>query len=65
LEVIVKVDKRKKSEMPDLRHGVEGSVVVKDTNENFAGKSPNTGGSGAVPVSPDVNTPAAGQTTHE
>ena len=65
LEVSVKIDKRKKLGMPDLRHGVEGSVLVKDTDENFAGKAPNTVDSGSMPVSPDVGVPAVGQTTHE
>ena len=60
----MKVDKRKKLEMPDLRHGVKGSVAVKDTNENFAGKPPSTNASGPKPASPDLDEPA-GQTTHE
>jgi hypothetical protein len=58
-------DKSKKLEKPDLRHGVEGSVLIKDTNENFAGKSPNTAEPGAAPVGPGVGVPAAGQATHE
>lgn len=57
--------KRKKLEKPDLRHGVEGSVLVKDTNENFAGRSPSTTGSGPTSVGPGVGVAAAGQTTHE
>ena len=64
LEVVVKAGKRKKSEAPDLRR-VEGSVFVKDTNENFAGKVPNTAESGAQPVNPGVGVPATGQATHE
>jgi hypothetical protein len=58
-------DKRKKLEKPDLRHGVEGSILIKDTNENFAGKSPSTTESGPAPVDPGVGVPAAGQATHE
>ena len=61
----MKVDKHKKLKSPDLRHGVEGSVLVKDTNENFAGKAPNTVEGGSEPVSPTVGVAAAGQTTHE
>jgi len=60
----VKVDKGKKLAMPDLRHGVQGSVLVTDTNQNFAGKSPAKTDSGAKPASPDFGVPA-GQTTHE
>jgi hypothetical protein len=62
---VVKVDKHKKLAVPDLRHGVKGSVAVKDTNENFAGKPPDTIDSGSIPASPDVGVPAAGQTSHE
>jgi hypothetical protein len=65
LETIMKVDKLKKLVKLDLRHGVEGSVPVKDTNETFVGKSPNTAESGSAPVGPGVGVPAAGQTTHE
>jgi hypothetical protein len=65
LEVSVKIDKRKKLGMPDLRHGLEGSVLVKDTNENFVGKFPDAVESGSGLISPDVGVPAAGQTTHE
>jgi hypothetical protein len=56
-------DKRKKFEKLDLRR-VEGSVLVKDTDENFAGKSPGTE-SGPAPVSPGIGVAAAGQATHE
>lgn len=56
-------DKRKKFEKPDLRR-VKGSVLVKDTDENFSGKSPGTE-SGPAPVSPGFGVPAAGQATHE
>ena len=48
------MEKHKKLEMPDLRHGVEGSVVVKDTNEYFAVKSPNTVDDGSMPASPNI-----------
>ena len=61
----MKVDKRKKLAMPDLRHGVEGRILVTDANENFAGNSPDTVESGSGPVGSDVGVPAAGQTTHE
>jgi hypothetical protein len=64
LEIAVEANKGKKSEMPDLRHGVKGSVAVKDTNENFAGKSPSTDASGPKPASPELDEPA-GQATHE
>jgi hypothetical protein len=64
LEVVVKANKRKKSETPDLRHGVKGSVAVKDTNENFAGKRSSANASGPKTASPDFDEPA-GQTTHE
>jgi hypothetical protein len=65
LEVVVKAEKRKKPEAPDMRHGVQGSVLIKDTNENFAGKAPDTAEAGAEPVNPGVGVPAAGQATHE
>jgi hypothetical protein len=64
-EVVMNTDKRKKLEKPDLRHGVEGSVLVKDDNENFAGKSPSTAESGSAEVGPGFGVPAAGQATHE
>jgi len=64
LEVVVKANKGKKSERPDLRHGVKGSVAVKDTNENFAGQPSSTNASGPKPTSPGFDEPA-GQTTHE
>lgn len=64
LEVIVKVNKGKKPEAPDLRHGVKGSVAVKDTNENFAAKSPSANASDLKPASPDLGEPE-GQGTHE
>jgi hypothetical protein len=51
-------DKRKKFEKPDLRR-VEGSVLVKNTNENFAGKSPGTE-SGPAPISPGFGVAGAG-----
>lgn len=60
----MKDGKHKKPEAPDLRR-VEGSVFVKDTNENFAGKAPNTPESGAQPVNPGVGVAATGQATHE
>jgi hypothetical protein len=56
-------DKRKMFKKPDLRR-VEGSVLVKDTNDNFAGKSPGTE-SGPAPVSPGIGVAGAGQATHE
>jgi hypothetical protein len=61
----MKTDKQQKPENPDLRHGVEGSVLIKDTNENFAGNPSNTAEPGSAPVGPGVGVPAAGQTTHE
>ncbi len=64
LETVMKIDKQKKLKKPDLRR-VEGSVLIKDTNENFVGKSPSAAESGPTPVSPGVVVPAAGQTTHE
>lgn len=64
LEVVVKANKGKQSERPDLRHGVKGSVAVKDTNENFAGKSPSTDASDPKPASPGFDEPV-GQATHE
>lgn len=57
-------DKSKKPNAPDLRHGVKGSVQVKDNNENFVGKPANTGASGPKPASPDFAEPT-GQATHE
>jgi hypothetical protein len=65
VEIAMNVDKQKKLKMPDLRHGVQGSVLVKDTDENFAGKAPDTAASGSEPVGPDVGVAAVGQTTHE
>ena len=59
------IDKQKNPATPDLRHGVKGSVLVKDNDENFAGKSPRTVVSGSEPVGPGIGVPAAGQTTHE
>jgi hypothetical protein len=64
-EAVMKTDNQDKLKMPDLRHGVEGSVLVKDTNENFAGNPPNTAEPGSAPVGPGGSVPAAGQTTHE
>jgi hypothetical protein len=61
----MKIDEQKKSEKPDLRHGVKGSVLIKDTNENFAGKPSATVESGPTPVNPGVGVPVAGQTAHE
>ena len=61
----MKTDKDKKTANPDLRHGVAGSVTVKDTNENFVGKAPNNAQSGPEPVGPGVDVAATGQTTHE
>ncbi len=61
----MKPNKSKKPEPTDLRHGVEGSVMVKDTYENFAGKAPNTSESGPALAAPGVGLAAAGQTTHE
>jgi hypothetical protein len=64
LEIDVEASKGKKLETPDLRHGITGSVAVKDTNENFAGKSPSANAPGLEPASPDLGEPA-GQATHE
>jgi hypothetical protein len=60
----MKADKHKKPTSPDLRQGVEGSVLLKDANENFAGKAPSTTEGGAEPVNPGVGEPV-GQVTHE
>jgi hypothetical protein len=60
----MKVEKQKKLQKPDLRR-VEGSILIKDTNEKFVGKSLSPAESGPTPVSPGVVVPAAGQTTHE
>jgi hypothetical protein len=60
----MKVDKRKKTAMPDLRR-VKGAVSVTDTNANFAGKSPSVEDTGLGLASPDVGVGATGQTTHE
>ncbi len=60
----MKSGNRKKSGNPDLRR-VKGSVLLKDTNENFAGNPPNTAEGGAEPVNPGVGVAATGQATHE
>jgi hypothetical protein len=65
LEIAMKPNKSKRPEPSDLRDGVEGSVLVKDTNENFAGKAPNTSEPGPALATPGVGLAAAGQTTHE
>jgi hypothetical protein len=46
------IDKQKYMEKPDLRYGVEGSVLINDTNKTFAGRSSNTTESGPAPVGP-------------
>jgi len=50
--------------MADLRKGIAGSVLVVDTNANFAGQPPAKLGDGLALVSPDLHEPD-GQATHE
>jgi len=60
----VKVDKRKKIRMPDLRR-VKGTVLVTEANANFAGNAPGVEDAGPGLASPNVGVRATGQTTHE
>ena len=56
--------KFKPLKMADLRKGIAGSVLVVDTNANFAGQPPAKLGDGLALVSPDLHEPD-GQATHE
>jgi hypothetical protein len=67
MEVIVKAkkplntEKPETSKMPDLRHGVHGSLMIKGVD---AGQSSQTSQADLKIASPDLEVPA-GQTTHE
>jgi hypothetical protein len=65
VEAYVKKAKSKTLKMPDLREGMAGSVLIVDTNNNFAGKSAETRSDDAALASPDVGVLATGQATHE
>ena len=56
--------KSKPLKMADLRNGIAGSVLVVDTNGNFAGQPPAKHGDNLTPASPDLHEPE-GQATHE
>jgi hypothetical protein len=65
VEAYVKNVKSKTLKMPDLRDGVAGAVLMVDTNNNFAGESPETRSDDAALASPGVGVLATGQVTHE
>jgi len=65
VEAYVKKTKSKTLKTPDLRDGKEGAVLIVDTNNNFAGKSPETRSDDAALATPDVGVLATGQATHE
>jgi hypothetical protein len=54
-------EKAKTTKMPDLSHGMHGSIM---TNAIDAGQAPETSEAAPQLASPDIGTPA-GQTTHE